>query len=119
MMTCGSERSGIASSGTLRTATSEPTTTNAVTTNTSTRWVAQYSMILPTMGKSSVGMAGRGLLPHAGDRRLQAALGVDQERGAGHHRVALGYALQDLHAVAVGGAGPHQARLEVPVGARQ
>ena len=39
----------MASSGTLRIATSEPTTAAAVKRNTSARWVAQYSMILPTM----------------------------------------------------------------------
>src|SRR5262245_24109064 len=114
MITWGSERSGIASSGTLRTATSEPTTANAVKTNTSTRWAAQYSMILPTMGPSSVPVTGVGLLAHAGNGRLQAALRVDQERSTRHHRVAFGHPLQDLHAIAVLRAGPYHPRLEVP-----
>src|SRR6266540_4948153 len=99
MMTCGSLRSGMASSGTPRTANNEPTTMNAVKMNTSARWVAQYSMIRPTMARLSVLVTGGGLSPHTGDRRLEAALGIDQERGARDYRVACREPLQDLDAV--------------------
>src|SRR4051812_40493680 len=112
MMTCGSDRSGIASSGTLRIAYSDPTMTNAVNRNTSMRCFAHDSMMRPTMAASVPGVAGRGLGSHSGDRGLHAALRIDQERRARHHGVALGESGEHLHVVVAPKAGRHHARFE-------
>src|SRR5512147_2783001 len=128
-MTCGSLRSGIASSGTRRMTSTAPTNAIADSRMTSTRRMAHHSMILAIMPASVlVGrrvaasrwddtLARLRVAVHAGDGRLQAALGVDQERRAGDHRVAGGEPAQHGDAVTVAAAGPHPARLVAAVAA--
>src|SRR6516164_2660053 len=99
--TCGSERSGIASTGTLRMASTAPANATADSTITIPRRWAHHSMSLAIMA-ASVPVARRhgradglsGVHADAGDRGLQPALRVDQERRARHHGVALGEPLQ-------------------------
>src|SRR6516164_4573966 len=124
--TCGSDRSGIASTGTLRMATTAATNAIADSTITSPRRLAHHSMSLAIMAASVPGpgrrgrRAGvRGVGAEALDGGLQAALGVDQERGARHHGVALGEPLHHGDAIAVAAAGPHAARLEAPAAPRE
>src|SRR5262245_30812205 len=123
-ITCGSERSGRASTGTLRTASAAATNTAADSTITIPRWEAHHSIKRAIMA-ASVLVPGRhrarsgGIRAQPGDRGLEPALGVDQERGARHHRVALGEALEHGDAVAVPAAGPHPSRLEPTAAARQ
>src|SRR5688572_7959882 len=102
----------MASSGTARTARYDPTTAHAVKTNTRARWVAQASMIRPTTA-ASVPVPGRGLGPHPGDRRLEAAFGIDQERRARDHRIPGGDAGEHLDPLAIPDARPHLPGLEM------
>src|SRR6516225_7621831 len=124
--TCGSERSGSASTGTRRIASTAPVNAIAESTITSPRRFAHHSMSLAIMAASVPGpgrrgrRAGvRGVGAEALDGGLQAAFRVDQERGARHHRVALGEAAEYGDAVAIAAAGPHAAWLEPASAARQ
>src|SRR5262245_10975176 len=121
-ITCGSERSGSASTGTLRMASSAATNAIAESTITSPRRVAHHSMSFAIMGGSvgvSAGNRSCGVRADAGDRGLQAALRVDQEGSARHDGVPLGEALEHGDALAVAAARPHAPRLEPPAAARE
>src|ERR1051325_4476941 len=99
-MTCGSERSGMASSLARRMETSAATMAKPTPSSTRPRLRAQSSMILSTMTSL--------LAPGA-----QPALRVDEEVAGGDHSLALGDAVEELHALAVARADLHGARLEV------
>src|SRR5262245_28078560 len=122
--TCGSERSGSASTGTLRIASTAATNTAAESTITSPRRAAHHSMSLAIIAASVLvpgryRAGSRRVGAEARDRGLEPALGVDQERGARHHGVALGEALEHGDAVTVAATRPHAARLEPSAPARQ
>src|SRR6185503_7512395 len=117
-MTCGSERSGMASSGTRRMTSTEPTNASTDRITTSARCVAHHSISRAIIARSMPVCGARGGADgvgstEAGDGGLQAALGVDQERGTRHHGVALGETLEHGDLVAVAGPGPHAPGLEV------
>src|SRR5688572_24831528 len=91
-MTCGSERSGVASSFTRRSDSTATKASTAYAMTTATRYFAESSMMRPTI------MALASLRRFHGG--AQAAFGVDQERGARHYTNALGDAGGDDDAIA-------------------
>src|SRR5690349_21872633 len=98
-------------------ATTAATNAIAESTITSPRRLAYHSMSLaimaasvPVPGRHRAGSARVGADP--GDRGLEPALGIDEERGARDHGVALGEPAEHGDAVAVAAAGPHPTRLE-------
>src|SRR6266508_6977160 len=84
MMTCGSERSGIASRGTFLMDQTPITTSDKTRATTSPRWVAQYSIIALIMLSSSTG--GNSCLRRP--ERLAALLHCDRRLpGPGHRNI--------------------------------
>src|SRR5215471_13620711 len=92
-MTCGSDRSGIASSFIFLIDTSDATRAKPTPSRTSRRLRAQNSMIFSTM---ALPLLPRGLPL---DRGPQTAFRVAQEVPGGHHRFALRYAAQNLDSI--------------------
>src|SRR5689334_15815054 len=108
-MTCGSPRSGIASSFAWRIDQTAPAVAIATPSSAASRLRAHSSMMRATMRGSSAGLGGGS---EALDGGAQAALRVDEEVGRRHDPLALGEALEDLHAIVGLHADPHRARLE-------
>src|SRR5512138_2293287 len=133
-MTCGSERSGMASTFTVRIAQTDASTRARTPTRTTARLRALSSMIRAIIRPSPSRAAGA--REHAGAvlvlvaaavlrlRRLvvgrgaepadggaQAALGVEEEVGGGHDPLALGDAGEEGDPPGAAPAGAHPARL--------
>src|SRR5262245_52218423 len=112
MMTCVSERSGIASSGMCRVVQTAAATATAVSSNTRIRLRALNSMIFSTMRAPSVGCV---RLLERGERGPETRLRVDEEVRGGHDLVALGEAGEDLVVSFRRPPERHRARLEPAV----
>src|SRR5512138_2218548 len=111
-MTWGSERSGMASSFTARTAATAASIATPTPTRTTRRARAQSSMILATIPSPLARV--RRVPSEALDGGAEAALGVDQEGGGGDDPLAGAHALEDRDLLLVRPAGPHAPRLEAP-----
>src|SRR5438445_661854 len=107
MMTCVSERSGIASSGMRRMDQTAATMATAARIRTTNLLRADHSITCsitpPGRGVDDpIGspLTSRSMLAasvvHALDRRLQTALGIDQKVAAGDNILALGQAVGDF-----------------------
>src|SRR5690349_13384472 len=114
MMTCVSERSGIASSGTCRTAQTAPTIAAPVRTRTRNRFRALNSMMRSTMVAPSADL-GRGRRAERRERRAEARLRVDQEVRRRDDALARLDAPEHLVVPVCLAPELHRARLEPPV----
>src|SRR5512146_2577556 len=115
-MTCGSERSGMASSLMLLIDHQAPTSAKATPRKTMKRFLAQNSMILVTTMPSLLMLVPRHRrhlrrLALRLDGRAQPRLGVEHEVAGGDDRVAGAQAVEDLDARLGARAQPHAARL--------
>src|SRR5438093_4685953 len=108
-ITCVSERSGMASSGTLFMAYTASATANAVSTMTMKRLCAENSMTFSTIparsstfsampARSSLLLASGRVRPlsRLGQSRLEPRLRVDEEVARGQHLLSLSQAPEDL-----------------------
>src|SRR6266851_6168967 len=124
MMTCGSERSGTASSLACRMLQSAAALAKATPSRTRRRFRAQNSMTRVTM-RAPV-LAAVPLARLRPRRRLRSAarntldggpqptLRIDEEVGGGHDCLAVAGALEELHLAEVAGTDLDPARLEAP-----